>query len=84
MENQNSKLPEDILRAIVRIFFSDMHIIIVDLILKDNYVTEYSISKELKIGIDRTRLITNNLINEKLVSFEERLFKKINSVNVYL
>jgi len=79
MENQNSKLPEDILRAIVRIFFSDMHIIIVDLILKDNYVTEYSISKELKIGIDRTRLITNNLINEKLVSFEERLFKKINS-----
>jgi len=63
----------------VRIFFSDMHIIIVDLILKDNYVTEYSISKELKIGIDRTRLITNNLINEKLISFEERLFKKINS-----
>jgi len=73
--------PEDTLRIIVRAFFSDLHIIIVDLILRDNYITEYSISTELKLSIDRTRLVTNNLINEKLINFEERLFKNLNSKN---
>jgi len=69
--------PEDILRVIVRAFFSDLHIIIVELILRDNYITEYAISTELKLSLDRTRLVTNNLINEKLVNFEERLFKNL-------
>jgi|Transcript_26991 transcription initiation factor IIE alpha subunit len=79
MNLKSSNLPEDTLRIIVRAFFSDLHIIIVDLILRDNYITEYSISTELKLSIDRTRLVTNNLINEKLINFEERLFKNLNS-----
>jgi len=69
--------PEDTLRIIVRTFFSDVHIIIIELILKENYTTDYSISTELKMGIDRIRLATNNLINEKLISYEERIFKNL-------
>lgn len=70
-------LPEDILRKIIRTFFSDLHVVIVEFILKQNYITEYSISKELNLGIDRTRLVTNNLIHEKLINYEERIFKNL-------
>lgn len=73
----SSNTPEDTLRTIIRAFFSDLHVIIIELILRDNYITEYSISTELKLGIDRTRLVTNNLINEKLISYEERIFKNL-------
>lgn len=69
--------PENLLKIIVRIFFSDLHIIIIDIILRDNYITEYSISRELRLGVDRIKIITNNLINEKLINYEERLFKNL-------
>ena len=69
--------PETLLKIIIRVFFSDLHIIVIDMILRDSYTTEYSISKELKIGIDRIKIVTNNLINEKLINYEERLFKNL-------
>ena len=34
--------PEDTLRKIIRAFFSDLHIVIIELILKESYITEYS------------------------------------------
>ena len=53
------------------------------MILRENYVTEYSISTELKLGLNRIRLITNNLINEKLINYEERLFKNLRVKNKF-
>jgi len=69
--------PEDTLRKIIRAFFSDLHIVIIELILKESYITEYSLSTELGISIDRIRLVTNNLIKEKLINYEERSFKNL-------
>lgn len=69
--------PEDALRKIIRAFFSDLHVIIIEFILKENYITEYSISTELNLSINRIRLVTNNLIKEKLVSYEERSFRNL-------
>ena len=77
MEVKDSITPEFLLRTIIRAFFSDLHIVIMDIILRENYVTEYSISKELKLGVDRIKIVTNNLINEKFVNYEERLFKNL-------
>ena len=68
---------EEALRKIIRAFFSDLHIIVIELILKENYITEYSISTELGLGINRIRLVTNNLIKEKLISYEERSFRNL-------
>jgi transcription initiation factor IIE alpha subunit len=83
MEFNYLNSPEDVLRMITRTFFSDLHIIIIELILRENYVTEYSISTELKLGLNRIRLITNNLINEKLINYEERLFKNLRVKNKF-
>jgi len=69
--------PENTLRKIIRAFFSDLHIVIIELILKENYITEYSLSTELGLSIDRIRLVTNNLIKEKLINYEERSFKNL-------
>ena len=69
--------PEDTLRKIIRAFFSDLHIVIIELILKESYITEYSLSTELGISIDRIRLVTNNLIKEKLINYEEISFKNL-------
>jgi hypothetical protein len=51
--------------------------VIIELILKENYITEYSLSTELGLSIDRIRLVTNNLIKEKLINYEERSFKNL-------
>ena len=75
--------PENTLRKIIRAFFSDLHIVIIELILKENYITEYSLSTELGLSIDRIRLVTNNLIKEKLINYEERSFKNLEGKNFF-
>lgn len=76
--------PEDTLRKIIRAFFSDLHIVIIEIILKENYITEYSLSMELGLSIERIRLVTNNLIKEKLINYEERSFKNLEGKKNFL
>ena len=69
--------PEDVLRKVIRAFFSDLHIIIIEIILRNKYITEYSIEREINLGIEKTRLVANNLIKEKLISYEDKFFKNL-------
>ncbi|AFP65483.1 TATA binding protein of transcription factor IIE (nucleomorph) [Chroomonas mesostigmatica CCMP1168] len=81
METLDFKIPNSILKILkltISSFYSDIHIVIIDFLLKLGYASEYSISKELGIPIEKIRMTLNNLNNDNFVEFEERFFKQIN------
>jgi transcription initiation factor IIE alpha subunit len=70
MNQINLKTPHSIiklLKIIVRAFYSDLHIITIDILLKLGYVSEFSLSKELKIETEKIRMITNSLQKENFL-----------------
>lgn len=66
----------NLLKMITRAFYSDLHIEVVDVILRMGYTSEYTISKELEMKVEKVRLVTNSLYNENFIKFEDRIFKK--------
>jgi transcription initiation factor IIE alpha subunit len=76
----NIKVPDSIsklLKITMRAFYSDLHIILIDVLLRMRYASEYTIAKELNIKIEKIRIITNNLLKEKYLKMEDRLFKRL-------
>jgi len=69
-----------LLKIITRAFYSDLHIKVIDIILKIDYVSEYTISKELEVSVDKIRLVANSLYSENFIRFEDRIFKKLKQV----
>mmetsp|Transcript_39892 Transcript_39892/g.93779 ORF Transcript_39892/g.93779 Transcript_39892/m.93779 type:complete len:225 (-) Transcript_39892:121-795(-) len=81
-ENNNDKdfIPKEILhllKILLRYFYLDYHIVLVDFLLKVKYASEYSISKALNLKMEKIKSITNNLYKENFIRFEDRLFKKL-------
>ncbi len=66
----------NLLKTITRTFYSDLHIQVIDLILRLGYTSEYIISKELEIKIEKVKLVANSLYNENFIKFDDRIFKK--------
>lgn len=66
-----------LLKITVRAFYSDSHIIAVNIILNSGYASEYKISKEMGFSLEKVRIITNSLFVEKFIRYEERLFKQL-------
>jgi transcription initiation factor IIE alpha subunit len=73
-------IPKEILyllKILLRYFYLDTHIVLVDFLLKVKYASEYSISKALNLKMEKIKSITNNLYKENFIRFEDRLFKKL-------
>lgn len=80
MEKSKIQIPNSIQRILkltISTFYSDIHIAIIEFLLKLGYASEYSISKELRIPIEKIRMTVNNLNNDNFIDFEERFFKQI-------
>ncbi|ABW98068.1 tfIIE (nucleomorph) [Hemiselmis andersenii] len=74
------KIPESIsflIKTTIRAFYSDSHIVAIDIILKSGYASEFTLAKEMRIGLEKIRMITNSLHIEKFIKFEDRLFKQL-------
>ena len=80
LTNNKSKIPPIILNLIETViftFYSDLHIIVFELLLKIGYASEYGIAKEINLNIEKIRLITNSLYSENFIKYEDRLFKQV-------
>jgi transcription initiation factor IIE alpha subunit len=80
VNNDKKFMPKEILyllKILLRYFYLDCHIVIVDFLLKGKYASEYSISKALNLKMEKIKSITNNLYKENFIRFEDRLFKKL-------
>jgi len=80
ISNDKNFIPKEILyllKILLRYFYLDYHIVLVDFLLKGKYASEYSISKALNLKMEKIRSITNNLYKENFIRFEDRLFKKL-------
>lgn len=86
LENENrERVPDAIsslLKILTRAFYSDLHVKVIDIILKIDYVSEYTISKELEVSVDKIRLVANSLYSENFIRFEDRIFKKLKQLIV--
>lgn len=71
-----------LLKITVRTFYSDSHIIAVNIILSSGYASEYKISKDMGISLEKVRIITNSLFVEKFIRYEERLFKQLRNKDI--
>jgi transcription initiation factor IIE alpha subunit len=66
-----------LLKIVLRVFYSDLHIITIDILLKLGYVSEFYLTKELKIETEKIRMVTNSLQKENFIKYEDRIFKKL-------
>lgn len=71
-----------LLKITIRAFYTDSHIIVVNIILNSGYASEYKISEEMGISLEKVRIIMNSLFVEKFIRFEERLFKQLKNLNI--
>ena len=58
LTNNKSKIPPIILNLIETViftFYSDLHIIVFELLLKIGYASEYGIAKEINLNIEKIR-----------------------------
>mmetsp|Transcript_3586 Transcript_3586/g.7416 ORF Transcript_3586/g.7416 Transcript_3586/m.7416 type:complete len:216 (+) Transcript_3586:2159-2806(+) len=79
MNSQKNPIPASVsslIKTVIRTFYSDLHIQVIEVIIRVGYTSEYTISKELEIKIEKVKLVTNSLYNENFVKFEDRIFKK--------
>jgi hypothetical protein len=80
MYQSNFKIPQSIyklFKIILRAFYSDLHIVTIDILLKLGYVSEFVLLKECNIEIEKIRMVTNSLLKENFIKHEDRIFKKI-------
>lgn len=80
MERKIREIPKSVFKLfkiIIRAFYSDWHIVTIDILLKLEYISEYFLAKELLFSIEKIRLIVNNLHNDGFLKFEDKLFKQI-------
>ncbi|CAC27095.1 hypothetical protein [Guillardia theta] len=68
---------ESKINSMVNIFYCDVQILTIKIILQYKYISEISISKLLTLDLKIVKKITNSLLKEKVILFEDRLFKKL-------
>jgi transcription initiation factor IIE alpha subunit len=78
--NPRLKIPDviiNLIKIIIYSFYSDLHIVIFELLTRIGYASEYKLAKEINVNIEKIKLITNSLYSESFIRYEDRLFKQM-------
>jgi len=46
-----------LLKTTIKAFYSDSHIIAIEIILKSGYASEFTLAKEMRISLDKIKMI---------------------------
>jgi len=66
-----------LLQTTVRAFYSDSHIVAINILLKSGYASEYILVKDMGLSLEKIKMIMNSLYTEGYVRYEDRLFKQL-------
>ncbi|AEA38754.1 TATA binding protein of transcription factor IIE (nucleomorph) [Cryptomonas paramecium] len=72
----------ELIKIITYMFYSDMHIVILETLLKIGYMSQREIAVQTDIDSEYLRITISSLYGEKLVKYEDRLFKQIKKTSI--
>eukprot|EP00871_Galdieria_phlegrea_P000974 jgi/Galph1/1878/GphlegSOOS_G574.1 len=67
---------EDLVRIIARSFYSDIHVVVIDFLVREKYVRQDVLSKRLHLPVKELRTLLLKLQEQKILKSEVRLQKK--------
>lgn len=70
-----------LLKTTIRAFYLDSHIVVINILSKAGYASEYTLSKEMGMQLEKVKMIANNLYAERFIRFEDRLFKQLKNTS---
>nr|UXY86717.1 TATA binding protein of transcription factor IIE [Cryptomonas paramecium] len=71
----------ELIKIITYVFYSDIHIVTLETLLKIGYMSQREIAVQTDIDSDCLKITISSLYGEKLVKYEDRLFKQIRRAN---